>query len=39
MMLNDKTRYGRCQELGKEFTAGARVPPHVDDTCMRGKIC
>ena len=26
------------QELDKEFTAGDRVPPCVDDTCMRGKI-
>ena len=38
MILNDKTRYGRHQKLDKEFTAGDRVPPCVDDTCMRGKI-
>ena len=38
MTLNDKTRYGRYQELDKEFSAGDRVPPYVDDTCMRGKI-
>ena len=36
MMLNDKTRYGRYEELDEEFIAGDRVPPCVDDTCMRG---
>ena len=36
MILNDKTRYGRYEELDEEFTAGDRVPPCVDDTCMRG---
>ena len=38
MILNDKTRYGRYQQLDKEFTAGDRVPPCVDDARMRGKI-
>ena len=37
MILNDKTRYGRYQELAQEFTAGDRVPPWVDDNIMRGK--
>ena len=37
MIPNDKTRYGRFQEHDKEFTAGDRVPPCVDDTCMYGK--
>ena len=38
MILNDKTRYETYQELDKEFTAGDRTSPHVNDNCMRQKI-
>ena len=38
MILNDKTHYETYQELDKEFTAGDRTPPLVNDTCMRRKI-